>query len=127
MKDEALFNRLLNGQEESMKHLSKIGEIVRRHDEVTFPEMKTELNKQSQALIRMESKQNEDMSRFMAEKEKVYQEFNKRLEPLENDLKTRRDFTTDVKKKSWDTIWDWLKIGIVFVAGYLLTLIKEIK
>jgi hypothetical protein len=26
-----------------------------------------------------------------------------------------------------DTIWDWLKIGVVFMAGYLLTLIKNIK
>lgn len=125
MKEETLINKLLDGHIEMKATISKIGEIIERHDKVTFPEIKSELKRQSDALTRMELKQNEDMARFMGEKERVYKELNERLQPLERDLKTRSDFTTDVKKKSWDTIWDWLKIGVVFMAGYLLTLIKK--
>lgn len=69
------------------------------------------------------SKQNADMLRFVSEREAIYD----RLKPLENDLKIRQDTVKDVKKKVWDIVWDWVKLGVVFLAGYLLTLIKHIK
>ena len=126
MKEEALFTRVLNTLDDQTKEIAKIGETVRRHDEITFPEMKIELKEQSKTLIRMESKQNEDMEAFVFEKEKMYQELDKRLTPLEKDLKTRSDFSTDIKKKSWDTVWEWSKLVVVFGAGYLLTIINKI-
>lgn len=77
------------------------------------------------AIKRIESKQNEDMTRFVNEKEKQYAEYNKRLTPLEEDYKKRCAFTSDVKKKGWDIVLDWAKVGIVFLAGYLLTIIRK--
>jgi Skp family chaperone for outer membrane proteins len=101
------------------KTLGSIETKLENHDEL-FVEIRNDIKT-------IVSKQNEDMVRFVSDKEKAYKEFNDRLEPLENDFKKRSAFTSDVKKKSWDTIWDWLKIGVVFMAGYLLTLIKNIK
>jgi len=72
------------------------------------------------------SKQNADYTYFVKDKEKMLLELNARIEPLEREHKKRSEFATDVKKKSWDTIWDWAKIGIVFGAGYLLTIIRKI-
>lgn len=59
--------------------------------------------------------------RWISDKEEIYT----RLKPLEDDLKKRSAFTSEVKKKSWDTVWDWAKVGIVFLAGYLLTIIRK--
>lgn len=81
----------------------------------------------SVAIKRIESKQNEDMARFIHEKEKEYAEYNKRLTPLEDDYKKRCAFNSEVKKKGWDIAWDWGKMAILFIAGYLLTLITKIK
>jgi len=73
------------------------------------------INSISNTIKRMESKQNEEMG-----------DYDRRLKPLEEDYKKRSTFNTEVKKKSWDIVWDWAKIGVVFAAGYLLTIIRKI-
>ena len=94
--------------------LGSVKTTIDRHDVV--------ITQISHAVTRMESKQNEDMARFIAEKETIYD----RLKPLEADLKKRSEFGDEVKKKSWEVMWDWGKLGIIFLAGYLLTAIRKI-
>jgi len=86
------------------------------------------LDTHSSTLIRMESKMNSDIERFnkTSEELKTAQRLCiDRIIPLEEDYKKRCAFTSDVKKKGWDTIWDWLKVAVVFIAGYLLTIIRK--
>lgn len=120
MKEETLMNKLLDGHIKTTETLGKIGEILERHDKVTFPEIKKELLKQSDALYRMESQQNEDMYKFIQEKEVIY----KRLKPLEDDFEKRAAFASGVKKKwsdiTWDIIKDIVKYLTVLIVGYLL-------
>lgn len=80
-------------------------------------------------LIRMESKQNKDIEQFNKTAEElrtIQKNCIDRIIPLEEDFKKRSNFTTEVKKKSFDTVWEWVKIAIVFVAGYLLTIIRKL-
>lgn len=86
------------------------------------------LETHSLTLIRMESKMNSDIERFnktAGELKDTQRNFDDRLKPLEDAERKRSEFTSEVKKKSWDTVWDWAKVGIVFLAGYLLTIIRK--
>ena len=74
--------------------LGEIRAIVKRHDDVTFPEMQKELKEQSFALKRMESKQNKDILQFVEEKEKIWAELNPVIDQLKNIKTTDVQVTT---------------------------------
>ena len=112
-KDDLIYKEILS----ISKTLGSVDTKLDNHD--------VKISEIDMAIKRIESKQNEDMVAFVNEKEKQYAEYNKRFTPLEEDYKKRCAFTTEVKKKSWDTVWDWAKVGIVFLAGYLLTIIRK--
>lgn len=121
---ETLMSKLLDGQDKIHDKLTIVGErmarveqTVQRHDEVTFPEMKGELAKQSDALLRMESKQNADMIYFVDEKERVFNDLNGRLEKVEADLKTRQDNKKEVKSKVSHIIWGGVEKIIYIIIG----------
>jgi hypothetical protein len=61
------------------------------------------------------------------EKEKLRVDLMAEIRPLQDDYKKRCAFTSDVKKKGWDIAWDWGKMAVLFIAGYLLTIITKIK
>lgn len=86
------------------------------------------LETHSMTLIRMESKMNSDIERFnktASELREAQQKCDNRLKPLEDDYEKRCKFNTEVKKKGFDWVAEWLKIAIVFIAGYLITIIKK--
>jgi len=128
MQSEALMSCVLDGIDNINKELKAVSErivrvedTVKRHDEVTFPDMKRAIELGNNAVSRVESKQNEDMVAFVAEKNKVYTEFNERLKPLEAEQKARNAIKTDIKKKVWEATWDWLKLGIVAFVTWVIT------
>ena len=128
MNQETLMNKLLEGQENIKDKLHTIDvrtvtleQTVNRHDVETFPDMKRDITETKHAVVRMESKQNEDMAVFIKEKERVYNELNERLKPLEEERKARNAVTADIKKKVWDATWEWLKLAIVALTTWLIT------
>lgn len=95
--EQTIMTKLLDGQERMNDKLTAISErtvrveeVVRRHDEVTFPDIQ-------ETLTRMESKQNKDILQFNESKE----ELNDRIKPLEVDFAKRQK--TD--EKIWDIVW----------------------
>lgn len=76
---DPILNQILQNQNDTSEKIGGITEIVKRHDEVTFPEIQN-------SLLRMESKQNKDILQFIAAREEIH----KRLEPLEADLLARQ-------------------------------------
>lgn len=126
MREETLMNKLLDGQEKMIEKLATVSEIVRRHDNETFPEMKKELTKQSDALYRMESKQNEDMVRFVSEKEKVYKELNERLKPLEEEYKNKSENKKETKSKVSSIVWGGVEKITYILIGWILVKINII-
>lgn len=135
MDTNTLMNRIMNSLDELHKEARVTGEriihvedTVKRHDIETFPAIRKELENQSNALFRMESKQNADISRFISEKNLLID----RIKPLEQDYihrmteeKTREDnkkeTKRDIKKKLVDTIWDWMKLIVVAIVTWLIT------
>ena len=103
--------------------VSKIGEIVRRHDEQTFPEMQA-------TLTRMESKHNQDYLRYVESREEIIA----RVEPLESEItkermdaldeivernKDRKELRLEAGKSAVSTIVSSVMGGIVTLIGYL--------
>lgn len=102
--EQTIMSKLLDGQEKMNDKLTgisertvRVEEVVRRHDEVTFPEIQKELKTQSNALYRMESKQNKDIIQFNESKE----ELGDRIKPLEADLEKRQK----TGERVWDIVW----------------------
>jgi len=135
MQNEKLMARIMDGLDTINKELKTAGErmvrvedTVKRHDEVTFPDMKKELEKQSNALYRMESKQNDDIAHFTAEKEAIIM----RIKPLEDDYlerqkvqkekkDERKELTMDVKKGFIGHIVDGIKIALIALITWIIT------
>ncbi len=122
MEEDVLLNKLLDGHITMKENIAKITEIVDRHDKVTFPEMKADIKNTNEAVTRMESKQNEDMTKFIKEKELIYN----RLTPLEEDYKSRKDNKTDTKKRLRDTIWNIVEKALIFIFGGLAVLLNKL-
>jgi hypothetical protein len=117
MEKETLINKLLDGHIEMKENVAKITEIVSRHDTVTFPEMKQDIKNTNEAVTRMESKQNEDLARFVAEKEVIYN----RLKPLEDDLASRKQNAGYIRRKTSEILWRGLeKIIYVIIGGAIV-------
>lgn len=120
MESSTLMTRIMDSLDNLGKDVRTISErtirvedTVKRHDETTFPEMKTELIKQSNSLYRMESKQNEDMAKFVAEKEEIY----KRLSPLEADLRKRVEASKDTNSRWRNIFWGGVEKVIYVIIG----------
>ena len=132
--NDIIMTKLLEGQEKMHDKLTSISEraihveeIVKRHDDHTFPKIEKELEKQSNALFRMESKQNADMTYFVSEKEKVYNELNGRLIKVEDDMKIRQDGKKEVKVKLSGIIWGGIEKVSYIIVGYIITKINYLK
>lgn len=95
------------------KQLGGLAEIVKRHDEYTFPEIQNTLK-------RIESKHNQDYLQYIESKEAL----NKRLLPLEEDYKKRQEVKKEVKKNSGNILWDLIKMGVMGLVGYLVAIFK---
>lgn len=104
-----------------------IGGLKRDMDNLKFLniEQSKKINEVHEKTFNIDSWKNGIIHHVSEEKEKLRDEIFVKLKPLEDDLKKRSAFTSEVKKKSWDTVWDWAKVGIVFLAGYLLTIIRK--
>lgn len=118
--ENTIMTKLLEGQEKIIEKLATVSEIVRRHDTETFPKIEKELGKQSDALYRMESKQNEDMVKFIMEKEAVIA----RIKPLEEDLANRQKGKVETKSKVSGILWGGVEKVSYIVVGYIITKIK---
>jgi len=123
MNDKPLINKLLDGHIDMKENIAKITEIVERHDKVTFPEMKADIKNTNNAVTRMESKQNEDMVRFMSEKERL----SRRLEPLEADLEKRVSATKINRGRIANIFWGGIEKVIYIVIGSGTTLWLALK
>lgn len=72
------------------------------------------------------SKQNQDYAYFVKNREEMLKELNCKIDPMWEEHEKKAKLVADVKGKTWDMIWDWAKLAIIFGAGYLLTSIYEI-
>lgn len=108
-------NLILNKLFELSTKIDTVATVVKRHDEVTFPEMQKELKTQSNALFRMESKQNKDILQFVEKEEKI----RARLVPLEEHVENHKEIKAE-DKKAWV---DVTKHAISLVIGAVSTLI----
>lgn len=106
-----------------------IGGLKRDMDNLKFLniEQSKKLNEVHEKTFNIDSWKNGIIHHVTEEKEKLRDEIFLKIKPLEDDLKIRQEFKKDTKKKVWDIVWDWAKVAIVFTAGYLLTLIRQIK
>ena len=111
--EQSIMTKLLEGQDKINDKLQTISErtvrveqTVQRHDTEIFPNI-------TNALFRMESKQNEDMTRFMIEKEQIY----KRLTPLESDLQIRIENSKETSKRWKNIFWAGVEKILYVIAG----------
>lgn len=112
---EQFANTILNKLFELSTKIDTVATVVKRHDESTFPEIQKELKSQSNALFRMESKQNKDILQFVEEKEKI----QSRLVPLEEHLTNHKELKAEDKK-----VWlDVIKHAVSLIVGAVSTLI----
>lgn len=127
--NDIVMTKLLEGQQITNDKLTQISErivrveeTVKKHDETTFPSMQKELDKQSNALYRMESKQNADITYFTGEKEAVIE----RLKPLEDDLKKRQDAVKSTETEMKKIKWNMIEKGIYLLLGVIASQSKTI-
>lgn len=132
--ENTLMTKLLDGQEKMIEKLATVSEIVRRHDVETFPELKESIKEISHATTRMESKQNEDMERFIQEKNRLYTEFkeskedhNRRLNLLEEDKKIKDSNKKEVQTHFKGLLWSSVDKVIYVIIGGGATLLVAIK
>jgi len=110
---------LLKNQIEMNKEIGRIAEIVKKHDDETFPNMMKILDEQTKALVRIESKHNQDFLQYVKENE----ELSNRVKPLEEDYKERKEAKEDTRKKIISLGWDLFKLIIASIVGYGLALL----
>lgn len=117
-KDDLLFkiSEDIGGIKSSIKNIEKTQEA---HTD-TFLELTSWKN----GIITMVT--NEGEKRYQQVKDETKEDIEMALKPYKEDLEKRRAFTSDVKKKGWDIVWDWGKMVILFGAGYLLTIIRKL-
>lgn len=115
MNNDQLANTVLNKLFELSTKIDTVSAVVKRHDEVTFPEIQKELKTQSNALFRMESKQNKDILQFIEKEEKI----RARLVPLEEHVANHKELKAEDKK-----VWvDITKHAISLIIGAVSTLV----
>lgn len=99
---DTILNQILQNQNKQSEQIGGITEIVKRHDTVTFPEIKD-------ALARIESKHNQDYLQYVETREKI----EKRLTPLEEDYISRKSSKDDTSKRFKDTRFGVLEWAII--------------
>jgi len=96
-----------------------IAEIVKRHDEVTFPLI-------TETLVRMESKQNKDILQFNEEREKLHD----RIKPLEVDFRLRveqkDEFRKEIRKIRWGILSALTLIVVIGLFDHIINLFKNL-
>jgi len=90
---------ILNKLFELSTKIDTVATTVKRHDEVTFPEIQKELKNQSNTLTRIESKHNQDYLQFVDEKTKIVN----RIVPLEEYVSNNKNIKAE-DKKNWSEI-----------------------
>lgn len=104
---------------EVVEKVGKIAEIVKRHDEHTFPEIMA-------TLVRMESKQNKDIEQF----NKKSSEIEERIKPLEIDYhlrKTQQDeFKSEIRKIRWGIVSAIVLGAVVGLFDHIINIFKNI-
>jgi hypothetical protein len=93
---------IMNHIVEISKKMGEVSSIVKRHDEITFPEI-------TNTLTRMESKQNQDILRFMKEREML----DDRIKPLEDDYKVRKQASEDNRKEVRKIVWSGIGLFVI--------------
>lgn len=112
---DTILNQILQNQNAMSEKIGGITEIVKRHDEVTFPNIEG-------TLTRIESKHNQDYLQFIAEKEAL----NRRLLPLESDY-NKRVQRGDSVKKGWTSIaWAVIEKGVLIAIGTLIVSWRQV-
>ena len=71
-------------------------------------------------------KQNQDYAYFVKNREDMLKELNGKIDPMWEEHEKKAKLAADVRGKTWDMIWEWARVAVVFGAGYLLTSIYEI-
>jgi len=89
-------------------------------------EQSKKINEVHEKTFNIDSWKNGMINHVTDEKEKLRADLMSEIIPLKEDFEKRKAFTSDVKKKGWDIVWDWAKVVVVFVAGYLLTIIRKL-
>lgn len=108
-------NTVLNKLFELSTKIDVVATTVKRHDDITFPEMQKNLKEQGLTLKRIESKHNQDYLQYVEAKENI----EKRIEPLEEHLKNHKEIKAE-DKKVWVEI---TKHAISLIIGAVSTLI----
>ena len=129
--EQTLMTKLLDGQEKMIGELATVREIVRRHDEITFPEMKVSMKEISDTVTRIDSKHNKDFILLEKTREKERAEMlakgesvERRLNILE-DIQDKKDKTQEkIKSKFWGILWGGIEKVTYIVIGYIITKIK---
>ena len=105
-----------------------IGGLKKDMDNLKFLniEQSKKINEVHEKTFNIDSWKNGIIHHVSEEKEKLRDELLGKIKPLEEDLKNRKEFKSDVKKKGWDIVWDWGKMAILFGLGYLLTIIRKL-
>lgn len=107
---------LLEGLMGIRSEIGRIGEIVRRHDDETFPEIQKSLG-------RIESKHNQDFLQYIDTKEAL----EERIVPLEEDYEERQkvkeekeELVMEGKKGAVSNVVSAIIGGLIALGGYLL-------
>ncbi len=131
---DTLMTKLLDGQDKMIEKLATVSEIVRRHDEVTFPEMKLAIKDISDTVTRIDSKHNKDIILLEKkgeedrERARVNNEnINKRLNLLEVDYNNKVENKKEVKTKIKEIIWGGVEKVIYIIIGGGATLWLALK
>lgn len=114
MSDQ-LLNQILQNQNVTSEKIGGIAEIVKRHDEFTFPNIEN-------ALTRIESKHNQDYLQFVEAREAL----SRRLVPLEEDFakRTRRG---EGLRKGWVAImWKVAEKAVLIAIGTLIVSWRQV-
>ncbi len=99
--------------------IEAVKETQREHTDTFF-----ELTSWKNGIITMVT--NEGEKRYQQAVTVAKSEIETALKPYKEDLERREKFTNGVKSKTWEIVWEWTKVGIIFSAGYLLTILTKI-
>lgn len=112
---DTILNQILQNQNAMSEKIGGITEIVKRHDEVTFPNIEN-------SLTRIESKHNQDYLQYV----KKAEEQDRRIVVLEADY-TRRAKRGESVKKGWASIaWAVIEKGVLIAIGTLIVSWRQV-
>ena len=106
---------VLNKLFELSTKIDTVATTVKRHDDITFPEMQAGIKEQGLTLKRIESKHNQDYLQYVETKEAI----ETRILPLEEHVTNHKELKAEDKK-----VWvDVAKHAVSLIVGAVSTLI----